>query len=115
MKFKEFCQLITEMPHVSFKGDVVDFYAEKDPKWVLHKFASFAEKYQNDPDFIKDLQSNIFLQLAARKSYTQLNPQEKESFHKRLNKNVRELILGKTFKESCLMNLQLYIKEYIKL
>jgi nicotinic acid mononucleotide adenylyltransferase len=107
MSFKQY---LIEMPHLSYKNTSVDFYAEKDPKWIYTRFIPIAIKHQHDNGFIKLLSTNIFFQLAAQKSYKKLDDREKKVFSTRLNKKIRETLLTKKFNEC---NQTYYFKNYI--
>jgi hypothetical protein len=76
-------------------GKAVDFYAEKDPKWILTKFMPYAEKWQHDPDFIKEI-GKSFVILWFQKYFKQLNPLEKKKILDKLTLKVQNVLLGQT-------------------
>lgn len=75
--------LLNEMPHVHLDADNYrDFYAEKNPKWVLD-FAKYyrSKNYEKRSEINKHNSTNNFFKIIFKSSINNLNEEEKKFVH----------------------------------
>lgn len=82
---------LTEMPHISFGNVHKDFYMEKDPRWIITKFLSFANKYKGEKQFILSIE-NQFFKLIFNKFFNKLSKDDKSLIIKKLDQKVKSIL-----------------------